>query len=54
MPAMGRFCFRRGVQLTVFMINTLNRIGVTMIYIKDPNLQDVEIPEILSEETKRL
>lgn len=50
----GAILLSENVQLTVFMINTLNRIGVTMIYIKDPNLKDIEIPEILSEETKRL
>ncbi|UKS26490.1 HD domain-containing protein [Paenibacillus sp. HWE-109] len=50
----GSILLSEGVQLTVFMINTLNRIGVTMIYIQDPNLEDVEIPEILSEETKRI
>jgi HD-GYP domain-containing protein (c-di-GMP phosphodiesterase class II) len=50
----GAVLLSENVQLTVFMINTLNRIGVTMIYIKDPNLEDVEIPEILSDETKRL
>ncbi|MEW9702419.1 HD-GYP domain-containing protein [Paenibacillus sp. SI8] len=49
----GAILLSEDVQLTVFMINTLNRIGVTMIYIKDPNLEDVEIPEIISEETKR-
>jgi HD-GYP domain-containing protein (c-di-GMP phosphodiesterase class II) len=36
------------------MINTLNRIGATMVYIKDPSFEDVEIPEVLSEETKRV
>ena len=50
----GAILLSEDVQLTVFMINTLNRIGVTMIYIKDPNLEDVEIPEILSDETKRI
>lgn len=50
----GAILLSENVQLTVFMINTLNRIGVTMVYIKDPNLEDVEIPEILSEETKQL
>ncbi|MGO4268553.1 metal-dependent phosphohydrolase, partial [Paenibacillus sp. TAF58] len=44
----GAILLSEDVQLTVFMINTLNRIGVTMIYIKDPNLEDVQIPEILS------
>ncbi|SDO67355.1 HD-GYP domain, c-di-GMP phosphodiesterase class II (or its inactivated variant) [Paenibacillus sp. yr247] len=50
----GSILLSGGVQLTVFMINTLNRIGVTMIYIKDPNMEDVEIPEVLSDETKRI
>ncbi|MBD0382344.1 HD-GYP domain-containing protein [Paenibacillus sedimenti] len=49
----GAVLLSEGVQLTVYMINTLNRIGVTMIYIKDPNMEDIEIPEVISEETKR-
>ncbi|NEW08068.1 HD domain-containing protein [Paenibacillus sp. SYP-B3998] len=49
----GAVLLSEGVQLTVFMINTLNRIGVTMIYIKDLETDDIEIPEIISEETKR-
>jgi HD-GYP domain-containing protein (c-di-GMP phosphodiesterase class II) len=49
----GAILLSEGVQLTVYMINTLNRIGVTMIYIKDPLYEDVEIVDIVSEETKR-
>ncbi|MCD1258738.1 HD domain-containing protein [Paenibacillus athensensis] len=49
----GAVLLSEGVQLTVFMITTLRRIGVTMLYIKDPNMADVEIPEVISEETKR-
>ncbi|GAA3409895.1 HD-GYP domain-containing protein [Paenibacillus hodogayensis] len=49
----GTVLLSEGVQLTVYMINTLNRIGATMLYIKDPTLADVEIPEVLSDETKR-
>lgn len=49
----GTILLSEGVQLTVYMINTLNRIGATMVYIKDPQFEDVEIPEVLSEETKR-
>lgn len=48
----GTVLLSEGVQLTVYMINTLNRIGATMIYIKDPHFEDVEIPEVLSDETK--
>jgi HD-GYP domain-containing protein (c-di-GMP phosphodiesterase class II) len=49
----GAILLSDGVQLTVYMINTLKRIGVTMVYIKDPNLEDVEIVDLVSEETKR-
>ncbi|TBL71171.1 HD-GYP domain-containing protein [Paenibacillus thalictri] len=49
----GAVLLSEGVQLTVYMINTMRRIGVTMIYIKDPNFEDVEIVEVVSEETKR-
>ncbi|RKN71268.1 HD-GYP domain-containing protein [Paenibacillus ginsengarvi] len=49
----GTVLLSEGVQLTVYMINTLNRIGATMLYIKDPQFEDVDIPEVLSEETKR-
>lgn len=43
-----------GVQLTVYTINQLKRIGVTMLYIKDPSFDDVEIVEIVSDETKKI
>ncbi|MEW4371314.1 HD-GYP domain-containing protein [Paenibacillus kandeliae] len=49
----GTILLSAGVQLTVFMINTLNRIGVTMLYIRDENYADVEPEEILSEQTKQ-
>lgn len=48
----GAVLLSADVQLTVYMINTLNRIGVTMLYIKDPTLEDVEIEDVLSEQTK--
>jgi HD-GYP domain-containing protein (c-di-GMP phosphodiesterase class II) len=50
----GAILLSDGVQLTVYMINTLRRIGVTMIYIKEPYLEDVEIVDVVSEENKRL
>lgn len=49
----GTVLLSENVQLTVYMINTLNRIGATMVYIKDLQFEDVEIPEVLSDETKR-
>lgn len=51
--ANGTVLLSAGVQLTVYMINTLKRIGVTMIYLKDPALADVEIEEILRDVTKQ-
>jgi HD-GYP domain-containing protein (c-di-GMP phosphodiesterase class II) len=50
----GAILLSDGVQLTVYMINTLRRIGVTMIYFKEAYLNDVEIVDIVSEENKRL
>lgn len=49
----GTVLLNEGVQLTVYMINTLRRIGATYVYVKDEQFEDVVIEEILSEETKR-
>ncbi|WP_409343041.1 HD-GYP domain-containing protein [Paenibacillus sp. MBLB4367] len=49
----GAVLLAEGVQLTVYMITTLRRIGVTMIYIKDEHFADVEIEDVVSEENKR-
>ncbi|HZG55182.1 HD-GYP domain-containing protein [Paenibacillus sp.] len=49
----GAVLLSEGVQLTVYMISTLNRIGVTFVYVKDEHYDDIEIPEVISEETKR-
>jgi putative nucleotidyltransferase with HDIG domain len=50
----GAILLSNDVLLTVYMINTLIRIGVTMLYIKDEHLQDVEIVDVVSEENKRM
>lgn len=50
----GAILLSAGVQLTVYMINTLNRIGVTMLYIQDENFADIEMEEVLSEATKQV
>jgi HD-GYP domain-containing protein (c-di-GMP phosphodiesterase class II) len=49
----GTVLLTENVQLTVYMISTLKRVGVTMVYIKDPQFDDVELEEVVSEETKR-
>lgn len=51
--ANGTVLLSSGVQLTVFMINTLNRIGVTMLYIQDEQYADIEVEDVLSEQTKQ-
>ncbi|MFH5187166.1 HD-GYP domain-containing protein [Paenibacillus sp. TAB 01] len=51
--ANGTVLLSEGVQLTVYMITTLKRIGVTMVYIKDPLFEDVEIVDVASDEAKR-
>ena len=52
--ANGNVLLAEGVQLTVFMITTLKRIGATMIYIKDPLFDDVEITDVISDETRQV
>ncbi|BBI35762.1 HD-GYP domain-containing protein [Cohnella abietis] len=49
----GTVLLSTGVQLTVYMISTLKRIGVTTIYIDNPLYRDISHEEVLSEETKR-
>ncbi|MBD2869258.1 HD-GYP domain-containing protein [Paenibacillus arenilitoris] len=49
----GRVLLAAGVPLTVYMVNTLNRIGVTMLYIHDPAFDDVMPEEMVSEVTRR-
>ena len=50
----GTVLLKEGVQLTPTMIVTLQNIGVTALYIKDPNFEDVQPQEVLSEATKHL
>lgn len=50
--ANGTVLLSAGIQLTVYMINTLKRIGVTMIYVKDNDLPDVELEDVVNETTK--
>lgn len=49
----GTVLLSSGVQLTVYMISTLKRIGVTTVYIDNPMYRDISIDEVLSDETKR-
>lgn len=43
--ANGTVLLSAGIQLTVYMINTLNRIGVTVLYIGDHQFDDIEIED---------
>ncbi|WP_256761717.1 HD-GYP domain-containing protein [Cohnella sp. WQ 127256] len=49
----GATLLSKGVQLTVYMISTLKRIGVTTVYIDNPMFRDISHEELLSEETKQ-
>ncbi|BCJ87026.1 HD-GYP domain-containing protein [Effusibacillus dendaii] len=42
-----------GVQLTVGMLSTLRRLGVTHLYIQDERFADVEMEDVVSEQTRR-
>jgi len=49
----GLTLLQAGVQLTVGMINKLRRFGVTMVSIKDPMLDDVDVEEMVTETTRK-
>lgn len=49
----GLALLNAGVQLTVGMLSTLRRLGVTAVYIQDERFADVAAEEILSEQTRR-
>lgn len=51
--ANGTVLLSSGVQLTVYMISTLKRLGVTTVYLDDPMFRDIEVDEVLSDDTKR-
>lgn len=50
----GTVLLSTGVQLTVYMISTLKRLGVTVVYLDDPKFRDISHEEVLSDETKRV
>ncbi|MFC4767372.1 HD-GYP domain-containing protein [Effusibacillus consociatus] len=49
----GLALLNKGVQLTVGMLSTLRRLGVTAIYIQDERFAEVVMEEIVSEQTRR-
>ncbi|WP_047150374.1 HD-GYP domain-containing protein [Aneurinibacillus tyrosinisolvens] len=49
----GRTLLNAGVLLTPGMITKLHRIGVTVLYIKDKQFEDIVIEDVVSEETRR-
>lgn len=48
----GTVLLNEDVQLTVSMISTLRRAGVTLLYVKDEPDEIADLPELLSTETK--
>lgn len=52
--ANGQVLLAEGVQLTVYMISTMRRLGVTAVYIKEEHFEDIEVEEVVSEQTKQL
>ncbi|KEO84648.1 HD-GYP domain-containing protein [Tumebacillus flagellatus] len=49
----GRPLLNAGVQLTVGMLSTLRRLGVSMLFIQDARFADVVVEEVVSETTRR-
>ncbi|WP_311764883.1 HD-GYP domain-containing protein [Paenibacillus agricola] len=48
----GLVLLAEGVELTQALINRLGKYGVDFIYVADPRTEDIEIPQLLSEETR--
>ncbi|OEF96355.1 HD-GYP domain-containing protein [Desulfuribacillus alkaliarsenatis] len=49
----GNVLLRSGVVLSVGLISRLKEIGVSAIYIKDERFNDIEVKDLVSEETRR-
>ncbi|KIL38212.1 histidine kinase [Gordoniibacillus kamchatkensis] len=49
----GVILLGRHVELSQSLINRLQQLGVDYLYIEDPDTEDVEVEDVLSDETKR-
>ncbi len=49
----GIVLLAEGVELTSTLIRRLEECGISFLYIQDPRMSDVEIPQLLSDETQR-
>lgn len=49
----GLALLNSGVQLTVGMLSTLRRLGVTHVYIVDERFSDIAVEDLVSEQTRR-
>ncbi len=49
----GRTLLNAGVQLTLSMVNKLRNLGVTQLYIEDTRFSDIQMSDVISEETRR-
>jgi HD-GYP domain-containing protein (c-di-GMP phosphodiesterase class II) len=48
----GNILLRAGVELDEYYLNRLFEIGINYIYIRDPELDDIEEEDVISEETR--
>ncbi|WP_054696475.1 hypothetical protein [Syntrophomonas palmitatica] len=48
----GNILLRTGVELDEYYINRLFELGINYIYIRDPELDDIEEEDVISEETR--
>ena len=49
----GRILLKEGVVLSTTLINQLDKLGISAVYIKDERFEDIQTDDIISEETKR-
>ncbi|MBS4032452.1 MAG: HD-GYP domain-containing protein [Clostridiales bacterium] len=53
MGAEGQLYLNSGVELKYRYIHNLRRTGILFVYISDPLLEDVEVADVITEETRR-
>src|SRR5262245_25593106 len=49
----GIVLLAEGVELTAQLIRRLGNCGISFLYIRDPRVSDIVVPELLTEDTQR-
>jgi HD-GYP domain-containing protein (c-di-GMP phosphodiesterase class II) len=49
----GMVLLAEGMEMTTSLIKRLKQCGISFVYIKDPRLEGIEVPELITEDTQR-